>query len=164
MFFQQANFSKMLKSCYRTVVSSVLRSFTWGFYPNSGRFMVPLPSCCILPRLFPYRRFWRFRFSRSLVVCIPAVLPAAYSLRFVAVFHAAFSGKSQSTTIVNNYITKLSFLYRYHVILTVLEKTGKIVLQGSYLSLHIYPMFCEKNCTNTGNCGLFFVISNACLL
>jgi hypothetical protein len=30
------HFSKMLKTCYRTVVSIAIRSFTWGLYTDSG--------------------------------------------------------------------------------------------------------------------------------
>ena len=78
MFSLHMHFSKMLKGCYRTVVSTTLRSFTWGFYPNfprnEGAKTVPL-------RHAP----------------------------FDTVFHAAKQVKTQSTTLVNKYVKKLSF-------------------------------------------------------
>jgi len=36
MFMSLAKNPEMLKGCYRTVVSSALRCFTWGLYTNSG--------------------------------------------------------------------------------------------------------------------------------
>jgi len=61
-------FLKMLKGCYRTVVSAALRSFTWGFYPVSPRFCGALLSCCV-----PVRDFCIFSMPFCLVTFLPCL-------------------------------------------------------------------------------------------
>jgi hypothetical protein len=68
-------FLKMLKGCYRTVVSVPLRSFTWGFYPNSPKVSGAFTNHVVSRSGFLHFSLSLFAFFASLPRCLVASLP-----------------------------------------------------------------------------------------
>jgi hypothetical protein len=83
-------FLKMLKGCYRTVVSVPLRCFTWGFYPNS-------PKVCgaFTIMLHPVRSFCIFSLSLfAFAYCLTAFCLVAFLPRCLVAFSCSETGKT----------------------------------------------------------------------